>query len=108
MRTFLRLGKAIFANLPRISRHRCQDTFIDDNDPNKGLQHLDNKPNTLIALVIHDILVVATGRTLAGAGAGAPGPLPSSFPPRSAQYALRRRSRSSCAKYGNTHVRMTP
>ena len=92
MRTFLRLGMiapgAIFSNLPRTSGYRRQGTFIDDNDPNKGLQHLGNEPNTLIALVMHDGLVVTTGRTLSGAGAGAPRPLPSSFPPRSAQYAL--------------------
>ena len=71
---------AIFANLPRTSRHRRQGTFIDGNGTTKGLQHLGNKPNTLIVLVMHDGPVVATGRTLsgagAGAGAGAPRPLP--------------------------------
>ena len=92
MRTFLRLGMvapgAIFSNLPRTSRNRCQGTCIDHNDPNKGLQHLGNKSNTLIALVMHNGPVVTTGRTLSGAGAGAPRPLPSSFPPRSAQCTL--------------------
>ena len=42
MRTFLRLGMiapgAIFANLPRTSRHRRQGTVIGDHDPNKGRQ----------------------------------------------------------------------
>ena len=63
MRAFLRLSMialgAIVANLPRPSRQRRQGTFIDDSDPNKGLRHLGNEPDPLIALVMHDGLVVA-------------------------------------------------
>ena len=59
---------------------RRQRTFIDNNDSNKRLQHLGNKPHTLIALVMHNSLVASTRRALSGAGTGTgtpPAPSPS-------------------------------
>ena len=40
-------------------------TFINNNHPNERLQHLGNKPHTLVALMMHDRLIAATGRALA-------------------------------------------
>jgi len=41
-------------------------TFIDDNNPNERLQHLSDKPNALITLMVHHRLIASTRRTLPG------------------------------------------
>jgi hypothetical protein len=51
----------------------CQRTFIDDNNANERLQHLGNKPNALVALMMHDRLVPAARCAVARAPAGADG-----------------------------------
>ena len=107
MRTFHGSDSPIFQGCQNAATSAPSTTITTPITP----QHLGNKPNTLIALVMHDGLAAATGRTFSGAGAGAP-------PTRSSALALIVPAKERVARLeaevavvvrqvGSMHARMT-